>query len=40
MHVRRCLLDYKCTIIAVNVFVVVLRCDLTTAKSRVKVWCQ
>ena len=35
---RRCLLDLGCAIVVVNVFVVLLCRDLTTAESRVKVW--
>ena len=37
---RRCLLDFGCAIVAVNVFVVLLCHDLTTAESRVKAWYQ
>ena len=35
---KRCLHDFGCAIVVVNVFVVLLCCDLTTAESRVKVW--
>ena len=37
MHVR-CLLDFGCTIIMLNAFVVLLCRDLTTAESRANVW--
>ena len=37
LHVR-CLLDFGCGIIVVNVFVVLLCPDVTTAEFRVKVW--
>ena len=35
---RTCFLDFGCAIVVVNVFVVLLCRDLTTAESRVKVW--
>ena len=38
MHVRRCLLDFGFAIVVVNVFVVLMCPDLTTAESSVKVW--
>ena len=39
MHVR-CLLGFECAIVVVNVFVLLLCRDVTTAESRVKVWRQ
>ena len=38
--IRRCFRDFGCAIGVVNVFVLLLCHNLTTAKSRVKVWRQ
>ena len=38
--IRRCFRDFGCAIGVVNVFVLLLCHNLTTAKSRVKVWHQ
>ena len=39
MHVSSWLLDFGCALVAASVFVVLLFHDLTTAESRMKVWC-
>ena len=38
LSMRRCFLDFECSIIVVNVFVVLLCRNLTTAESMVNVW--